>query len=294
MADLYNSYSSAGDPAGGRDATKFYAFDAKTHSDAINANTHAQALSGARSALPTAASSNAGAHYFCTDCDAVYKSNGTAWSKIRVGSSGGSALADPPTSGWTAVNMLSGSSWAADLDGMLFTAGAAQTSFGYQYRAYPASPFTLTIHVETIYQTYRGLPTASLGTSILTGMLVSDGTKIILLGPMGVTAGAGAPWNVGTGWYTGAQQFSNGSTYSGTYNGEMVPLSYLGDTPRWYRFIDDGTNRNLQYSFNGLEWIQIASESRTTFLTPTRIGVGVTNTGGATALTRIRSWHGVS
>lgn len=40
MADLYNSYSSSADPGGGRDATKFYAFDAKTHADAINALTH--------------------------------------------------------------------------------------------------------------------------------------------------------------------------------------------------------------------------------------------------------------
>lgn len=40
MADLYDGYTSPGDPGVGRDATKFYSFDAKAHADAINLNTH--------------------------------------------------------------------------------------------------------------------------------------------------------------------------------------------------------------------------------------------------------------
>lgn len=40
MADLFDGYSNAGDPGAGRDPNKFYGFDAKSHADAINQNTH--------------------------------------------------------------------------------------------------------------------------------------------------------------------------------------------------------------------------------------------------------------
>lgn len=257
----------------------------------VNANTAATPKAGLFASRPAAG--NLGSIYSCTDCDAVYQDNGTSWVKIALGDSGlTSAIGDVPTSGWTAVNMLGGSSWSASLDGMLFTAGASQTSFGYQYRAYPGSPFTLTTYIEAACPTYNNLPAAA--GSFLSGVIVSDGTQIIFLGPALLSIGAGAPWDVGTAPYVAALRYANSTTFSSAYNGHAAPVQYLGKMPKWYRYGDDGTNRTLQFSFNGADWTTVVSETRTTFLTPTRIGVGVFCPGSGSYLMRLRSWNGVS
>lgn len=65
MTALYDSYSSAGDPGGGRDDSKFYAFDAKSHADAINTNTAAIAaiVSGTKGATVATSESTTSTSY---------------------------------------------------------------------------------------------------------------------------------------------------------------------------------------------------------------------------------------
>ena len=42
----------------------------------------------------------------------------------------------------------------------------------------------------------------------------------------------------------------------------------------WFRVWDDKTNRHWQYCFDGLGWIDLYAETRTTFLTHTVVGWG--------------------
>lgn len=299
MADLYNSFSSAGDPGGGRDASKFYAFDAKSHADAINTNTHAQTQTGLRSALPAAGSGNTGAVYKCTDCDAEYKSDGSAWTKIRVAGVGSALIAEPPTTGWTAVNMQTGWTFASDLDGLLFTAPTTVSqAVGYQYRTYPGSAFTLTVHMDLQLQKFPQVVNST--SYAMPGIVISDGTKLITYGPLWGNVSPGGVWN-GPGAYIGAWRYNTTTSFSvasaqhqlyavSTTLGAAIPV-----LPRWFQFIDDGTNRKLRFSMNGLDWSpDYLSESRTAFLTPTRIGLSFDNYSGSTATARVRSWSGVS
>lgn len=247
-----------------------------------NASIYARTQYGTRSAMPAAAASNSGATYFCTDCDAVYKSDGSAWAKIRVGGTSGPAMAEPPTSGWTAVNMLAGSSFSNDKDGMLFTVASTGSggNYEYQYRAYPTPPFTLTTYLDAA--TDPSGPTWA-----QCGILISDGTKLITLGPTTGLSSTGTP---AVGQYINGIKFTNLTTFSTVMCSFSMPLFGF---PKWYRVTDNGTNLIWECSVNGIDWMTLFSEGRTAFLTPSRIGIGATNYSGKTMLGRLRSWHGV-
>ncbi|MGV0042005.1 hypothetical protein [Mycobacterium colombiense] len=251
---------------------------------AVNTNTHARTLTGNRSALPAAAAGNNGAVYECTDCDARYMSNGSAWSKLSIGGLGGPPMADPPSSGWTGVNMQTGSSFAADADSQLFTiAQQAVTppNLQYQYRAYPGTPFTLTTYIDAVKSAIDDTSWAACG------IVLSDGTKDIVFGPQYGAAGVGQS---DKGWNVWAAKLSTNTAYSAFYN--AWPVNRLGMLPKWYRVVDDGTNLTFKCSVNGKDWTTIGGpEARTSFLTPSRIGVGGTNTTGSSLLMRLRSWN---
>ncbi|OBE98989.1 hypothetical protein [Mycobacterium sp. 852002-10029_SCH5224772] len=287
MADLYDGYSNPGDPGGGRDATKFYAYDAKQHADAINANTHARPSSDTYANRPAAVSTNQGAIYFCTDNGVTYRSNGTNWVKVRISDSC-DTMVDVPTTGWTAAGMPVGGSWASDKDAMLLTM-PVQASWAYQHRAYPTPPFTLTTYLGVVPGTFLG------GTqSVYTGIVISDGTKLITLGPAWSNPAAGSPWPDTRGIYAAAAKWSSASALSGAMQTNYAPVSQLGKLPNWYRIADDGTNRSVQWSLDGIDWYTYQSEARNTFLTATRIGIGAYNNGNEAVSMRVRSWNGVA
>lgn len=252
----------------------------------------AGSVGGAFSSRPSAG--NTGALYFCTDSGVLFEDNGTTWVPVRINGDTSSAMGAVPTSGWTAVNMLSGSSWSADHGDMLFTASSSQTSVGFQYRTYPTPPFTLTAYLEATYLNWANLPTSA-STQFQGGLAISDGTKYELFGPFAVNVAASAPWNAGAGWYVGALYYPNSSTYGSAYNSQASSISNnLSKMPRWFRYSDDGTNKTYSVSFNGVDWVPIATATHTNNLTPTRIGVYGANSGGQSGLIRVRSWNGVS
>lgn len=253
----------------------------------LGGEVNARTLSDTLANRPAASASNSGALYVCSDSDAIYKSDGTKWTKLRIGGQTQAAIADPPTTGWTAVNMLTGWTWAADKDSMLLTAPSvgSAVNWGYQYRAYPTPPFTLTICLE---QTVSATPGST--SEANAGLVISDGTKIIAFGPF-VISSASAPFGDTTAFAT-AIKYSSSTVYNSAYF--ATPAKILGGIPKWFRFTDNGTNIILEYSLNGADWITVVNESRTAFLTPTRIGIGANNYSGAKLISRLRSWSGVA
>lgn len=249
----------------------------------LGGEVNARPLVGTLANRPAAAATNNGALYFCTDCDAVYKSDGSTWTKIRAGGFGGTSLADPPASGWTAVNLQSGASWAQDTDSMLFTIPSVGSGGNYQYEyiAYPGTPFTLTALIDVSID-----PAA--GTWAHAGITISDGTKLITFGPgVGIASDGSASSLLK---FVSAVKFATTSTFGSTLG--YTDLAKFTGFPKWLRLVDNGTNLSWFCSINGVEWIQIgASESRTAYLgTPTRLAVGATNFSGKTIFGRVRSW----
>ena len=258
----------------------------------------ADALSGYGAYASRPAAGNTGAVYYCSDCDAAYRDNGTSWDKIRLGGSGGPPMADPPTTGWTALNMTN-STWAQSLDGMLFTLTATSTGsiINFEYRAYPTPPFTLTIAIE---MDVTGSPMELGGANqyVQGGICISDGTKYNLYGLfMNNTSSTAAPWYNDT-WNVGGQTFSSATAGNTNFQTYFPPMFWIGGLPRFYRYIDDGTNVTYQWSLWGTDWhTYYGPVSRTVYLAaPTRIGIGMWSTYSPmlSTILRLRSWVGVA
>jgi hypothetical protein len=247
-------------------------------------------LEGSFSALPSAGT--AGRLYTATDTGLILLDNGSSWDKVWIGD----ATPTPgtvPTTGWTALGLATGTTWTADKDAMLLTLSGSQgVAWAYEYRTYPTPPFTLTVYIDSGYQTFNNLPpSASSGTRA--GILVSDGTKYIIFGNTHVQVATSTEFPNSSGTYVGAVQY-NGSTEGAVYNSSQTHSVYFPRYPKWFRWVDDGTNRTMQFSVNGIDWNTLVSEARTNYLTPTRIGIGGSNNGGATSYVRVRSWNGVA
>jgi len=57
-----------------------------------------------------------------------------------------------------------------------------------------------------------------------------------------------------------------------------APTRNLGENALvWMQISDDGTNRKMRVSSNGYTWVEMYSETRTTFLTADQVGWGVDN-----------------
>jgi hypothetical protein len=259
-------------------------------------NAMANYIMGANSAGPYASrppAGNLGNQYYCTDCDAMYLDNGTAWVKVRLGGAGGPPMADPPATGWTALNFGT-STWAQSLDGMLMTCvPPASTTIAYQYRAYPTPPFTLTVELECDLSTPQDIPGAS--QYIQSGIFISDGTKYYGFGPLNSNFAQTAPWYA-SGWAIAGQSWASATVGNTTFQGWFPPLAWAGGMPKWYRFTDDNTNMYFYWSINGIDWHLYYQTARLAYLAaPTRIGLGHWNTvAGVNGLMRLRSWSGVA
>lgn len=271
MADLYNSYSSPGDPGGGRDATKFYAYDAKQHADAINTNTHTRPQSGLFASLPTAG--NAGLLYFATDAGIILRDNGTSWD-IADGS-GQPAFTSPPTSGWSTTT-LGAASVAASLGGRLFTMPASDATPRIEYRTLsPASNYTWTTCIDQNMD-------AAAGTSYI-GMFVRNSTSA------NATFFGSSITNAAL--FLHVDTCSTSNIQAGNTTNRAASI-LLGGIPKWTRIRDDSTNRYYEYSYNGINWTTFYSEGRTTYITPDQIGWGGANNGntGRTNYALLRSF----
>lgn len=98
------------------------------------------------------------------------------------------------------------------------------------------------------------------------GLVISDGTKILAMGP--------GAWS--------ASQFFLTSETATTLAGVGAAQGTLNDAGAgtnppfeiWLRVHDDKTNRIWSFSFDGLTWVDFFTEGRTSFLTATQVGFG--------------------
>lgn len=165
VADLYDSYTSAGDPGGGRDATKFYAFDGKQHADAINALLHGQPRTASTTSSATPA----------INVDACTQFNITAQAVAITSLSSG--ITGTPTDGQklvvrikdngTAQAITYGASWRAVAvtlptvtipNGTLYIEG--------QYNSADSVWDVITVRKQIIPAAVRGTPNSSATTSV--------------------------------------------------------------------------------------------------------------------------------
>lgn len=248
---------------------------------AINANTAARTLVGTFAARPAAASSS-GAVYFCTDCDAVYRSDGATWQKVRMGAYAGPPMADPPPAGWVDINLGSDTS-GTDKDAQTLTvASGAGINQKLRVRTLaPAINYAVTAYLDANYP----LPTQA--AYIAAGLVLRDSAsgKYIAM-------------------YAGdtSSTSANPAMVVQTFNGPTAVVAVLASAPgltlgitptpppKWMRIRDDGATRYWEYSFDGKYWATLYSGSRTEFITADQIGFMAWNAAtGQTMTAQLRS-----
>lgn len=241
----------------------------------VNSNIYSRALVGTYASRPAAASTNSGALYFCTDTDALYRSDGTAWTKIRVAGAAGTDLADPP-SGMTSFNLGTATIAADKGDRVLTIPSVAGDNIRGEYQTLtPTTNYTATAYLDLLAST--------VAQSVYSGLLIGDTS-----GKM-ISFGFSYSNTSGTGFSLVVYKWASASTAAGPYV-NVLTGSPFGSLPRWLRIRDDGTNLNFEYSYNKQDWAAAFSVSRTDYLTPARIGWLAYNNSGGTAKLRMRSF----
>lgn len=80
-----------------------------------------------------------------------------------------------------------------------------------------------------------------------------------------------------------------------SYNSNTQNNERIYPTPRWVKLADDGTDRSIHFSQDGMTWSRLWSGGRTTFMTPDQVGFGIGNFLNTTpyidALLTVLSWE---
>ena len=92
-------------------------------------------------------------------------------------------------------------------------------------------------------------------------------------------------------WGAKNNKFTDASTFSASYTADVPIPTGHGGSVFWLRIADNGTNRIVSYSANGVTWTQRHSIGRTDFLTANQVGFFiVTSASGPSSMTLL-SWE---
>jgi hypothetical protein len=217
----------------------------------------------AYASLPAAGSS--GKLYNFSDSPYTAIDNGSSYDYFYNGHK--AVLLDQ--SGWTWFNQ--GSATVDQTPG--FVALTSPVASGTNIRgrlrgSYPAGNFTLVVGVQQI-----AVQAGSVDSLTCIGLTISDGTKhkVFVVANFNFNT-ANGPSAIWVGKYASATSATSAT----------VPYTELnlGTNPMWLKLVDNGTNQIFSYSYDKFTWIQILSETRTTHLTPSDLGIVITNQGG--------------
>ena len=210
--------------------------------------------SGTYASLPAAG--NSGSLYIATDAPYILYDNGSSW----TGFGPISKLTPPPAaSSFTWVNQ-GGASTDETKGGLILTVPAAS---GDNVRglaiAVPSSPYTFTAAIMS------GVPAVNYAAGGI-GLRESSSGKLVTIGH--------TPRNNQVECYNWNSETSLASSYGGTTAASPSTI--------WLRIKDDGTNRIIYQSGNGVFWTQVSSTTRTDFITPDQLFVwGNSNNGSS-------------
>lgn len=201
---------------------------------------------GNYSDLPT--QGQKGRTYYAIDTGTFFYDDGIAWRPF--GHDGALTPIDPGSFSWQNQAGATATSFGTSV----FISLPNASGLRFMYQNVPSTPYTLTaklIHLGNFTP----------NESMIYGLAWGDGTKLMTVhvndnsDAMNLNV---ALWNSTTSL----------SSEVFTYNFRDVV-----DRMEWFRLSDDGTNRQISVSRDGINFISIYTNSSTTFLTGTRVGI---------------------
>lgn len=216
---------------------------------AINAVRGDQISRGTAASRPTAGVS--GNLYFPTDDFVVNQDNGSTYMSF-----GPVFKFTPPVDADFAWINQGSASVVATANTIRLNSPSGDTSFNYRIRkkAAPSAPYTIT--AAFLWQIKNNNTNAVCGICFRQS---SDG-KVIGGGPFQID---------NNGRRIVVFKMNSPTSFNATY---INDTQSEGCGIQWLQMSDDNTNRIWRWSNNGLDWIQLASESRTTFMTADEVG----------------------
>lgn len=179
----------------------------------------------------------------------------------------------PPSAGWTSLN-LGAATIAASLDGraLIAPSNGSVNSVRAEVRSLAAGNYTATACVEVAGHVANAwgpvgfvLKNSAGNPLIVFGLEFSSGQSHLRLG-----------------------KFNSPTSYNADYFSAMNTYVFYGPI-NWLRIRDNGTTRFFEYSYNGVDFLTVASHGRTDFLTANQIGWGGDPHSQA-VVARLRSW----
>jgi hypothetical protein len=232
------------------------------------------------SGLPTAGTK--GRFYLPNDVGLALRDNGTAWERFMAGPVGFHTA--PPTTGWSWVNQGS-ATIATDLGAEFLTAPTSTRNWRLRARTLtPSSNYTATAYIEAAGVS----PTSTNRWYTGIGLRNATSGSFITFGPsLYAAASIGAQLTI--------YRWTNATTFSASSFEQATSALAGAGVLNWLRIREDGTNRYFEYSPNGVDWILVFSEGRTTFITPDQFIFGADNeASGQDCKIRLRSLAGIS
>jgi len=201
---------------------------------------------------------------------ALYLKN-DAGTETEIGAASSPYTAPPAVADWTWVNQGSatGTDTTSGID--LYAPNGSGDNLRILARAVPSTPYTITaaISITMFADNYAaaGFCWRESGTGEVAYVGLTHATTYTL----------------------GFNKYASLTSYDSTYfNNAFAPGDVL-----WIKASDDGTNRTVSISRTGTSWLQIATHTRTDFLTPDQVGF-FANSNQSTVTTGVlatlRSW----
>lgn len=183
-------------------------------------------------------------------------------------------------SAWTWKNQGSATVTQANNIVSLLSPTAAGTNLRARLKgSYPSASFTLIVAVRPWMQFAGNLTGLS-----AVGFVISDGTKYKFT--------AAASFNFTTAANPSAVWTARYNTTTSASTATVIDNIQLANAVVWLKLVDDlSTTQTFSYSLDGVTYVQILSETRTNFLTPTDMGVAIlSQSGSQNAGGAILSW----
>ena len=187
--------------------------------------------------------------------------NGSTWAYFA----NGMQVTPPPSTGWTADNCPACTFDFTNGYGYLQAPSLSGTRMSAEYRAAPATPYTVT---AMLTHDIGGAPNGGQFQAGY-GLVFRDSSGKLVWFEFLISGNA---------WYFETAKFTNSSTFQGNYTqyggGTAGVLDSFTRRPQCLREADDGTNLTWSYSLDCQHWVQFDQRARSDFFSagPTQIG----------------------
>ena len=196
----------------------------------------------------------AGDIWLPSDGFAAYRYSGSAW--VPWGPL--FPLTAPDNAAFSWVNQGT-ATVSASTGSLILTAPGTGTGYNAvcRVKSAPSTPYTITayMHATLVLKQWPGY-----------GLLFRESSSGKLH-----TFGVGI-FTTGTGLAVRSVKATNATTFSADYTPDIGLDRPLLTQPRWLRIADDGTNRILSLSDDGVNWLVVHSIGRTDFMTADQVG----------------------